>query len=157
MHLLWYRCEDAEMLTAFSILKNLPVLPALLQTAILSLLSASLPMTATLTSTSLAILLEDGQRQIVTNPTARQIQQSQSFHVFAFTSQNELILAESEGAFTMKEWDDVYSAAHRQCCATTTIDDTDTSMDVELPTDADLKRFVRSTAEQKTTSDLYWK
>lgn len=145
------------MLTTFSILKNLPVLPALLQTAVLSLLSASLPMTATLTSTSLAILSEDGQPQIVTNPTARQIEQSQSFHVFAFTSQNELILAESEGAFTMKDWDDVYSAARRQCCTTTTIDDTDTPMDIGQPTDADLKRFIRSTTEQKTTSDLYWK
>ncbi|KAI1430016.1 hypothetical protein F5Y12DRAFT_217209 [Xylaria sp. FL1777] len=136
---------------------NLPVLPALLQTAILSLLSASLPMTATLTSTSLAIVLEDGRRQIVTNPTARQIEQSQSFHVLAFTSQNELILAESEGSFTMKEWDDVYSAAHGQCCAATAISDTDTLMDEGLPTGADLRRFVRSTVEQKTASDLYWK
>lgn len=145
------------MLTTFPLLKNLPVVPALLQTAILSLLSASLPMTATLTSTCLAIISEDGQRQIITNPTARQIEQSQSFHVLAFTSQNELILAESEGAFTMKEWDDVYSVAHRQCCTTTAIDDADTLMDEGLPTDTDLKRFIRSTVEQKTASDLYWK
>ncbi|KAI1756499.1 hypothetical protein F4782DRAFT_268309 [Xylaria castorea] len=136
---------------------NLPVLPALLQTAILSLLSASLPMTATLTSTSLAIVSEDGRRQIVTNPTARQIEQSQSFHVLAFTSQNDLILAESEGTFTMKEWDDVYSAAHGQCCTLTTIDDTDTFMDEGLPTGADMKHFIRSTVEQKAASDLYWK
>ncbi|KAI0911794.1 hypothetical protein F4824DRAFT_116045 [Ustulina deusta] len=136
---------------------NLPVLPALLQTAILSLLSASLPMTATLTSTSLAILLEDSRRRIATNPTARQIEQCQSFHVLAFSSQNELILAESEGTFTMKEWDDVYSAAHAQCCTTTAIGDTDTLMDEGLPIGADLKRFIRSTVEQKTASDLYWK
>ncbi|KAI0430249.1 hypothetical protein F5Y09DRAFT_237757 [Xylaria sp. FL1042] len=136
---------------------NLPVLPALLQTAVLSLLSASLPMLATLTSTSLAIILEDGHRRIVTNPTARQIEQSQSFHVLAFTSQNELILAESEGTFTMKEWDDVYSAAHAQCCTTTTVDDTDTLMDEGLRAGTDLKRFIRSTVEQKIASDLYWK
>ncbi|KAI0187403.1 hypothetical protein EV127DRAFT_146827 [Xylaria flabelliformis] len=136
---------------------NLPVLPALLQTAVLSLLSASLPMTATLTSTSLAIISDDGRRQIVTNPTARQIEQSRSFHVLAFTSQNELILAESEGTFTMKEWDDVYSAAHGQCCTSTTVDDIDTSMEEELPASADLKRFIRSTVEQKAASDLYWK
>ncbi|KAI1148640.1 hypothetical protein F4825DRAFT_89861 [Nemania diffusa] len=137
---------------------NLPVVPALLQTAILSLLSASLPMTATLTSTCIAIISEDGQRQIITNPTARQIEQSQSCHVLAFTSQDELILAESEGAFTMKEWDDVYNTAHRQCCTTATVDNADTLMGEEgIPTDADLKRFIRSTVEQKTASDLYWK
>ncbi|KAI0401849.1 hypothetical protein F4802DRAFT_609139 [Xylaria palmicola] len=136
---------------------NLPVLPALLQTAVLSLLSASLPMTATLTSTSMAIISDGDHRRIITNPTARQIEESQSFHVLAFTSQNELILAESEGAFTMKEWDDVYSAAYGQCCNTATIDDTDTLMDEGLPTGADMKRFIRSTTEQKTASDLYWK
>ncbi|KAI0102891.1 hypothetical protein GGR51DRAFT_274314 [Nemania sp. FL0031] len=137
---------------------NLPVVPALLQAAILSLLSASIPLTATLTSTSLAIISEDGQRRTVTNPTARQVEQSQSFHVLAFTSQSELILAESEGAFTMKEWDDVYSAAQKQCCTTTTVDDTDTIMDEGRSTDMpDLKRFIRSTVEQKTASDLYWK
>ncbi|KAI0539734.1 hypothetical protein GGR58DRAFT_220682 [Xylaria digitata] len=136
---------------------NLPVLPALLQTAILSLLSASLPMTGTLTSTSLAIILEDGSRQVVTNPTARQIEKAQSFHVLAFTSQNELILAESDGAFTMKEWDDVYNTAYSQCCTTTAVGDTDTLMDEGLPIAPDLKHFVRSTIEQKTASDLYWK
>ncbi|KAJ8130752.1 hypothetical protein O1611_g2878 [Lasiodiplodia mahajangana] len=137
---------------------NLPVVPALLQTAILSLLSASIPLTATLTSTSLAILSEDGQRQIITNPTARQVEQSQSFHVLAFTSQNELILAESEGAFTIKEWDGVYVAAQEQCCTTAIMDDTDTIMDEGRPADTpDLKRFIRSTVEQKTASDLYWK
>ncbi|KAI1739369.1 hypothetical protein F4680DRAFT_144944 [Xylaria scruposa] len=114
-------------------------------------------MTATLTSTSLAIISEDGRRQIVTNPTARQIEQSQSFHVLAFTSQDELILAESEGTFTMKEWDDVHSAAHGQCCTSTNIDDTDTLMDEGVPAGTDLKRFIRSTVEQKAASDLYWK
>ncbi|KAI1128404.1 hypothetical protein F5Y10DRAFT_176367 [Nemania abortiva] len=137
---------------------NLPVVPALLQTAILSLLSASIPLTATLTSTSLAIISEAGQRRTINNPTARQVEQSQSFHVLAFTSQNELILAESEGAFTMKEWDDVYNAAQRQCCTTAIVDDTDTLMDEGLPADTpDLKRFIRSTVEQKTAADLYWK
>jgi exosome complex component RRP46 len=151
------RAIDLEMLTMSLMLQNLPVLPALLQTAILSLLSASLPMTATLTSTSLAIMSNDGHRQIVTNPTAREIEQSESFHVLAFTSNNELILAESEGGFTMNEWDDLYSAAYGQCCTTATIDDADIPMEEGLPTGADLKRFIRSTVEQKTASDLYWK
>ncbi|KAI1431659.1 hypothetical protein GGR50DRAFT_54891 [Xylaria sp. CBS 124048] len=135
---------------------NLPLLPALLHTAILALLSASLPMTTYLTSTSLAILMEDGHRQIVINPTARQIEQSQSFHVLAFTSYNELILAESEGNFTMKDWDDIYNASFAQCCPANPSDDTDTLMDEGMPTTADLGRFIRSTVEQKAISDLHW-
>ncbi|KAI8632353.1 hypothetical protein F5Y19DRAFT_361470 [Xylariaceae sp. FL1651] len=136
---------------------NLPVLPALLQTAILSLLSAALPMTATLTSTSLAIASEDGGRKIVINPTAREIERSKSFHVLAFTSHDELILAESEGNFTMKEWDDVYGAASSQCCTPSMINDANTVMDEGRTVSADLKHFTRSIVEQKTALDLYWK
>ncbi|KAI1828642.1 hypothetical protein F4861DRAFT_12092 [Xylaria intraflava] len=135
---------------------NLPILPALLQTAILSLLSASLPMTSFLTSTSLAIILEGDHRRIITNPTARQIEQSQSFHVLAFTSYNELILAESEGTFSLKDWDDVYDISYNQCCTTRPLDDVDTPMNEGTPAAADLGRFIRSTVEQKTTSDLQW-
>jgi exosome complex component RRP46 len=114
-------------------------------------------MTSTLTSTSLAIVSKDGIRATVTSPTAREVEKAESFHVLAFTSQDELILAESEGAFTMKEWDDIYNAAYSQCCVTATTDDADTLMTEGLSAGADLKRFVRSTMEQQIASDLYWK
>ena len=129
------------------------MLPALLQTAILALLSAALPLATTLTSTSLAIMHEEGEQKIIVDPSAREIEKSRSFHVFAFTSHDELILAESEGSFTMKEWEDVYNAAHRQCCPT----DGDVNMEDDGPGGADLKRFTRSTMEAKVAADLYWK
>ncbi|KAI1489534.1 hypothetical protein F5X96DRAFT_606704 [Biscogniauxia mediterranea] len=137
---------------------NLPILPALLQTAILSLLSAALPLTATLTSAALAIVPEEGVSKIVLNPTAREIEQSQSFHVLAFTSHNELILAESEGSFTMKEWEDVFARAYSQCCPRTmSKDDSDALMDDYRSAGSDLSHFTRSIMEQKIASDLYWK
>ncbi|KAI1500091.1 hypothetical protein F5X99DRAFT_257085 [Biscogniauxia marginata] len=136
---------------------NLPILPALLQTAILSLLSAALPLTATLTSTALAIVPEQGAPKIIVNPTAREVEQSQSFHVFVFTSHNELILVESEGNFTMKEWDDVFATAYSRCCPPTTSNDGDALMDDHVPAGSDLKHFTRSTMEQKIAADLYWK
>ncbi|KAI5866880.1 hypothetical protein GGS23DRAFT_593612 [Durotheca rogersii] len=136
---------------------NLPILPALLQTAVLSLLSAAVPLTATLTSTSLAILADGGSRNIVVDPSPREIETSQSFHVFSFTSHDELVLAQSEGIFTMKEWDDGYTLAHRQCCPTGNVDDGDTLMDDDGPAGADLKHFTRSVLEEKIASDLYWK
>ncbi|CAJ2501718.1 Uu.00g045710.m01.CDS01 [Anthostomella pinea] len=136
---------------------NLPILPALLQTAVLSLLSAALPLRATLASTALAILPEHGDRRIISSPTGRQIEQSQSFHVFAFTSHDELILAESEGSFSMKEWDDALAAAQGTCYPPTTTGDTDVLMDDDKLVGSDLKHFTRSTMEQKTASDLYWK
>ncbi|XXG94610.1 Serine/threonine-protein phosphatase 2A activator 2 [Hypoxylon texense] len=136
---------------------NLAILPALLQTAVLSLLSAALPLTATLTSTSLAILPDGQSKKITLNPSPREIEVSQSFHVFSFTSHDELILVESEGNFTMKEWDDVFTIAQRQCCSPTVADDGDTLMDDGSLASTDLKRFTRSTLEEKIISDLHWK
>ncbi|KAI1661372.1 hypothetical protein F4813DRAFT_227047 [Daldinia decipiens] len=136
---------------------NLPILPTLLQTAVLSLLSAALPLTATLISASLAIIADGQSKKVVLNPSPREIETSQSFHVFSFTSHDELILAESEGSFTVKEWDDVFAVAQRQCCPPVTTGDRDTLMyDGSLP-GADLKQFTRSTLEGKIASDLHWK
>jgi len=36
--------------------------------------------------------------------------------VLAFTSHDELLLAQSEGDFTVKEWDQVYEVAKNECC-----------------------------------------
>lgn len=133
------------------------MLPALLQTAILSLLSAALPLAATITSTSLAIATEDGAQKIVVDPSAREIEKSQSFHVFAFTSHDELILAESQGNFSMKDWEGLYNTAFRQCCPAHTAADNDVDMDEESHNGTDLKSFTRSTLEAKVASDLHWK
>ncbi|KAI0164851.1 hypothetical protein GGR57DRAFT_214580 [Xylariaceae sp. FL1272] len=135
---------------------NLPVLPALLQTAVLATLSAALPLTATIASVPLAIALVDGRCEVLNNPTAREIEQSRSFHVFAFTSDNQLILSESEGSFTMSEWENAYAIAQDQCCLSPQADG-DAAMDQDRTAAVDLKAFTRSALEQKTASDLYWK
>ncbi|KAI2629780.1 hypothetical protein GGR54DRAFT_278854 [Hypoxylon sp. NC1633] len=136
---------------------NLPILPALLQTAVLSLLSAAIPLKATLTSTSLAIVADGHSNKIVPNPSPREIEVSQSFHVFSFTSRNEAILLESEGDFTPKEWEDLYSVAENQCCQHATASDEDTFMGDDSLAGVDLKHFTRSTVEAKIASDLRWK
>jgi exosome complex component RRP46 len=134
----------------------LPILPALIQTSILALLSAAIPLTATLTSAVLAVVNDAGTSRVALHPTAREIEQSQSLHVFAFTSHNDLILAESEGEFTMKEWDTVLNTAQRQCCASSSSEDVDMT-DNETLVGADLRNFTRSIMEAKIASDLYWK
>lgn len=133
------------------------MLPALLQTAVLSLLSAALPLAATITSTSLAITTEDGVQKTIVNPSAREIEKAASFHVFAFTSYDELILAESQGNFAMKDWEGLYSKAFHQCCPLHATTDNDIDMDDEGHDGANLKHFMKSTLEAKVASDLHWK
>lgn len=78
-------------------------------------------------------------------------------HVFAFTSHEELLLAESEGDFTMNEWDDVYATVRSICCKPAPDQEIDMILDEDRQHGPDLRRFIRTAAEAKVKADLYWK
>ncbi|KAL2270908.1 hypothetical protein VTJ83DRAFT_279 [Remersonia thermophila] len=135
---------------------NFALMPTLMQTAILALLSAGVPMRATATATAIAV----SHDKTVVDPSPRDVETARSVHVLAFTSQDDLLLAESEGDFTVKEWDDIYEAAKKICCrpapdgASMQLDDDDSSPAAVGP---DLRQFLRSTMESKVAADLHWK
>lgn len=132
------------------------MLPALLETAVLSLLSAGLPLTATVTPASFSINASpEAADIIIANPSPRQVETSKSFHVFAFTSHNDLLLAESEGSFTLSEWEELHRQAQAQCCPLE--NDVDVDMDDSRVRNADLKNFVRTSIQEKISEDLHWK
>ena len=135
-------------------LQNLAILPALLQTAILTLLSASIPLAVTLTSVLLALNSDGKSRTIVKAPTVVQFQAADSVHVLAFTSQGELLVAESEGIFTLEDWDEVYETAKALCCDETA---GEVVMQDEGESTGSLMKFVKSTLEEKVAKDLHWK
>ncbi|TVY93767.1 Exosome complex component [Lachnellula willkommii] len=133
---------------------NLAILPALLQTAILTLLSASIPLAVTLTSVLLALDSNGKPRTTFEAPTVVQFQAADSVHVLAFTSQGELLVAESEGVFTLEDWDEVYETAKALCCDETA---GEVIMQGEADDKGSLMGFVKSTLEEKVTKDLHWK
>lgn len=132
------------------------MIPALLQTAVLALLSAAVPMRSTATSTLAAVSVEDEKTKVIVDPSPRQVELSRSVHVLFFTSHDELLLAESEGDFSMDEWDQVYETAWSLCCRPPR-KDIDMVLDDDQTPGPDLRQFVRSTAEAKVTADLHWK
>ncbi|KAK0657518.1 hypothetical protein B0T16DRAFT_452966 [Cercophora newfieldiana] len=138
---------------------NFAIIPALLQTAVLALLSAAVPMRATATSAIVAVVSQDGASELVADPSPREVEAAQSVHVLAFTSQDELLLAESEGDFTVKEWDDVYDTAKRICCQSgaTKGESIEMVLDEKGDNGPDMRQFLRSTLETKVVADLYWK
>jgi exosome complex component RRP46 len=81
------------MLTKY--IKALPPLPALLQTALLALLSASIPLDTTYTATITKL--------------------DTSMHVFAFSAEKQLLVAESEGDFKFEDWDVACAEAEEEC------------------------------------------
>lgn len=113
-------------------------------------------MRATATCTVAAVVVEDGKSKIVVHPSPRQTEKSRSIHVLAFTSHEELLLAQSEGDFSMNEWDEVYQTARLICC-TPARQEIDMVLDDDQQPGPDLRRFLRSAAEAKIMADLHWK
>ena len=133
-------------------------MPALMQTAVLALLSAGVPMRATATATAVAVVHQDGAKKTVVDPSPRDIETAQSVHALAFTSHGRLLLAESEGDFTVKEWDDLYETAKGICCRSAPAKEGMAMvLDEEESVGADMRQFLRSTMESKVAADLHWK
>ena len=137
-------------------LQNLHIIPALLHASILGLLTAAIPMKEIATATVLAISAGDGDGKIKVDPTIAEASGASSLHILGFTSNNELLLAESEGSFTAEEWSQVLQAGQRVCCQ-----QRGTSLDTAMGNDGvepgSIRDFMRSVMETKTAADLHWK
>ncbi|KAF2396849.1 hypothetical protein EJ06DRAFT_173914 [Trichodelitschia bisporula] len=90
----------------------LPVLPVLLQTALLTLIAASLPLATTYTTTTVAVL-RDGTLVVPTEGT--DLGGAKSLHVFVFAADGGLMLVESEGGFDVEEWAEAKDVAQQWC------------------------------------------
>ncbi|KAI9813434.1 MAG: exosome non-catalytic core subunit rrp46 [Pycnora praestabilis] len=141
-------------------LQVLPMLPSLLQASLLALLSASIPLSMTLTSTLIAIA---SSGNVLQDPTPQQLQQASSTHVLAFSSHGDLLVAESDGSFNMDTWEQVYDLAERVCRGQVDEDedeDSDEDQDVRMETDErnrGLEGFVRGVMQEKVVKDQRWK
>ncbi|KAH7022758.1 ribosomal protein S5 domain 2-type protein [Ilyonectria destructans] len=133
---------------------NLPIIPALLHAAILAILTAAIPLKAIAAATVIAI--PDDNTDVIVDPTAVEADRARSLHVLGFTSQDELLLSESEGSFTVDEWNKVLELGQRICCQHQQ-PGLDTAMAGDNHESRSMKEFIRSVIAAKTADDLYWK
>jgi exosome complex component RRP46 len=135
----------------------LNIIPALFHASTLALLSAAVPMRATGTSLMLAVLSEDDNPKVIIGPTPAETAKARSVHVLAFTSQGELLLCESEGHFSIPEWDEVVAIARGYSGQTLDKASYGTSMDDKDPGHTDMNRFIRSAMEADIMDAFRWK
>lgn len=114
-------------------------------------------MRATATATAIAVLRDGSEQKLVADPSPQEVDRALSVHVLAFTSHDELLLAESEGDFTVHDWDRVHAAAKRICREPGDKSRFDMVLDEGERMGPDMQRFLQSTMEAKITSDLRWK
>lgn len=91
--------------------RDVAVLPALVNAAFLGLVDAGLPLQTTMS----AALVGIRNGETVEEKEVLDLKTCQNVHAFAFTMHTEMVLAESSGAFTVQEWDDATDCAERIC------------------------------------------
>ncbi|OAA73190.1 ribosomal protein S5 domain 2-type fold domain containing protein [Cordyceps fumosorosea ARSEF 2679] len=143
---------------------DLAIIPALLHAAILGLLTASVPLKTVATAVTLAVRAADGH--VVADPDARTAETARSLHVLGYAAADggddaddgELLLAESQGAFTVVEWEAVLKKGEEVCCRAVRrgLEEEDTAM-ADAGEAPSIRAFIRSVMETKIAQDLSWK
>ncbi|KAJ0427056.1 hypothetical protein BJY00DRAFT_307037 [Aspergillus carlsbadensis] len=132
----------------------LPILPALLHTSILALLSASVPLSMSLSATVLAV---NSSGEIAREPSSTDAAAAASLHVLAFTSKGHLLLNESEGAFDFDTWESVYERALTICHGTSALGpDSDVTMTETMDTQP-LEGLIRDAVEDCIHVEYAWR
>jgi exosome complex component RRP46 len=137
-------------------MQSLTLLPHLLHTALLALLSASIPLSTILTSSLIAI----SANSTLTSPTATELLRAKpirSAHVFAFSADGRMLLNESEGSFSLEEWDEAAEAAEEVCCGEVGGVGLGEGMDVDGKEGANLDAWLREVIAKKVKWETRWK
>jgi exosome complex component RRP46 len=144
---------------------SLTLLPHLLHTAFLSLLSASIPLSTTLTSVLVAYPSSTTKDSaMLLSPTANKLLRAKpirSIHVFAFSGDRRLLLNESDGKFSYKEWEEACELAEEVCCEEdeggVSLGD---SMDIDGAVQSqnqNLEKWLREVVRRKVQYEQRWK
>lgn len=142
--------------------QSLTLLPHLLHTALLALLSASIPLSTTITAVLIALPATNtptASTQLL-SPTAIELVRAKpirSAHVFAFSGEGRMLLNESDGIFSYEEWDEAAEAAEEVCCAEDGGVGLGEGMDVDGRAGENLDEWLRSVVWTKVEHEQRWK
>ncbi|KAF2260163.1 hypothetical protein CC78DRAFT_523713 [Lojkania enalia] len=136
---------------------SLTLLPHLLNTSLLALLSASIPLSTILTSVLIAIPSSKNAIPLL-SPTAKDLLRAKplrSLHVFAFSGDRKLLLNESYGSFGYEEWDDACEMAEEVCCKEGGVELSE-GMEVEGQ-QGNLEEWLRQVVKRKVEREQRWR
>ncbi|KAF2112915.1 hypothetical protein BDV96DRAFT_579364 [Lophiotrema nucula] len=136
---------------------SLTLLPHLLNTALLSLLSASIPLSTIVTSVLLAIPANTSTP--VCSPDPKELLRAKpirSIHVFAFSGDRRLLLNESDGTFSYDEWEEACELAEDVCCKEEGGVGLGEGMEVDGPQD-NMESWLRDVVKRKVEQEQRWR
>lgn len=106
----------------------------------------------TLSSTIVAVTKIN---DIIRDPSPQQLQKAASVHVFAFSSQQDLLVSESEGSFDLGVWERAFEEGKRICLGDESGEDGIDTMDTGNMRGLD--GVLRDVVGGKVTKDQKWK
>ncbi|QUC18305.1 uncharacterized protein UV8b_02546 [Ustilaginoidea virens] len=130
---------------------NLTIIPALLHAAILGVLTAAIPLKTVAAAAAVAVSARS--KDLIVDPSPDEADKAGSVHVMAFTSNQELLLAESSGSFSVQDWDKVLETGRQICCQAQT-SGPDTAMTGAELASPSIKAFIRSVMGKSSAADF---
>nr|POF11580.1 exosome complex component rrp46 [Quercus suber] len=131
--------------------REVSVLPSLLNATFLALVDGGLPL-ATSMSSVLAVVSNVGE--VVLQPTEKQLAQCADIHAFTYSADGGLLLMESSGSFDMEAWGTIASTAQKACLATLAPRGEDDQMDGGIAEDA---AYLRRELEERAKAAGQWR
>jgi exosome complex component RRP46 len=111
------------------------------------LLTTAIPLAMTPIASIVAIAA-DGSVTLI--PSWHSIEQAASVHVFAYSTHDQLLLAESEGSFDLQTWERAAAATKEACLRPETGDEE------RLETQPPLESLLRTAMESKFRQSRNW-
>ena len=120
----------------------------------LALLTTSIPLVMTVTA-ALICIDEDGA--LLSNPGAKDLRLADSVHVLAFSSLGKMILAQSEGSFSINDWENVHSSARQICLRQDTAQDLGDDVSMTSEQEESLQEKLRNAVGRMVSKEQAWK
>lgn len=135
-------------------------MPPLLHASILALLSGAVPLKGIATCLVVAVPPCSSGSGPVADPSPVEASEAASLHLFGFTPQGALLLAESEGDFTTAEWEAAVAVGQKLCCRQLQAEDGTASTEADDDEQSDVRsaaQVVRLLTEAKSAADSHWR
>jgi non-homologous end joining protein Ku len=80
-----------------------------------------------------------------------------AIHIFGFNTKKELLLAESEGTFKLKEWQEAYDLALEAACGTKAETTDEDDIEMEQDNTVTLETALRTSLAAEALKQTAWK
>ena len=99
----------------------------------------------------------DAAEACIANPTTQDISTASSLHAYAFDAGEAMILAQSEGDFTLGIWEESSRLAQRACCRRQDLASDEHAMTDQTQESESIEEKLRTAVQLKVATNQGWK